>query len=95
MTPKRTSSRLFVSASWVMMLAILGALAAAQWKHQPVPVTVVGLLLVLTVIKARLIVLDVMGLRGVRPATAAVLLTWPGFFAIAGLGRALGAFWIG
>jgi nitric oxide reductase NorF protein len=95
MTPKRRSSRLFVSASWVLMLAILGALTAAQWKHQPVPVTVVGLLLVLTVIKARLIVLDVMGLRGVRPATAAALLAWPGFFAIAGLGRALGAIWIG
>ena len=88
MTPKRRSSRLFVSASWVLMLAILGALTAAQWKHQPVPVTVVGLLLVLTV-------LDVMGLRGVRPATAAALLAWPGFFAIAGLGRALGAIWIG
>ncbi|MFN7027417.1 MAG: cytochrome C oxidase subunit IV family protein [Pseudorhizobium sp.] len=95
MTSKRKSSRLFVSASWVMMLAIVGALTAAQWKHQPVPLTVVALLLVLMVIKARLIVLDFMGLRGVRPATAAALLAWPSFFAVAGLGRGLSAFWIG
>ncbi len=92
---EKNSSRLFSSANWVMMLAAVGALTAAQWKHQAVPLVVVALLLMLTVIKARLIILDFMGLRHVRPATAAALTAWPTFFAIAGLGRALGSFWIG
>jgi len=92
---QKPSDRLFASANWVMMLAAVGALTAAQWKHQAVPLVIVGLLLVLTVIKARLIILDFMGLRHARSATAAALLAWPSFFAIAGLGRALGSFWIG
>jgi nitric oxide reductase NorF protein len=94
MTEKH-SSRLFSSANWVMMLATIGALTAAQWKHQAVPLVIVGVLLLLTVIKARLIILDFMDLRHTRPLTAAALIAWPSFFAIAGLGRALSSFWIG
>ncbi|MCB5203484.1 cytochrome C oxidase subunit IV family protein [Neorhizobium sp. T786] len=89
----KESSRLFSSANWVMMLAIVGALIAAQWKHEAVPLAVIVIILVLTLIKARLIILDFMGLRGDHPAMAAALWVWPAFFSLATLGRALGSLW--
>jgi nitric oxide reductase NorF protein len=88
-------SRLFSSANWVMMLAIVGALLAAQWKHEAVPLAVITTILVLTVVKARLIILDFMDLRGEHPALAAALWAWPVFFSLATLGRALGSHWAG
>ena len=94
MTAKQ-SARLFTSANWVMMLAIVGALIAAQWKHQAVPLAILAVLLVFTVIKARLIILDFMGLRAERPAMAIALWTWPTLFSFASLGRALGSHWFG
>jgi hypothetical protein len=94
MTAKQ-SARLFASANWVIMLAVIGALIAAQWKHQAVPLAILGILLVLTVVKARLIILDFMGLRDDRPAMAVALWAWPMLFSFAALGRALGAFWFG
>lgn len=92
---EKHSSRLFSSANWVMMLATVGALTAAQWKHQAVPLAIVAFLLMLTLLKARLIILDFMGLRDFRPMTATALLAWPSFFALATIGRALGSCWIG
>ncbi len=89
------SSRLFASANWVMMLAIVGALLAAQWKHQAVPLVVLLIILVLTVIKSRFVILDFMGLRSEHPTMAAALWAWPVFFCIATLGRALSTLWVG
>nr|CAD6430873.1 membrane protein [Rhizobium sp. Q54] len=94
MTAKQ-SARLFASANWVIMLAVIGALVAAQWKHEAIPLAILGALLVLTVIKARLIILDFMGLRDARPAMAVALWTWPALFSLAALGRALGSIWLG
>ena len=91
----KQSTRLFASANWVIILAVIGALIAAQWKHQAIPLAIFALLLVLTVVKARLIILDFMGLRDDRPAMAVALWAWPMFFSLAALGRALGALWVG
>ena len=88
-------SRLFSSANWVMLLAVVGALLAAQWKHEAAPLVVVSIILALTVIKARLIILDFMGLRSERPGMASVLWAWPAFFALASFGRAIAGVWVG
>ena len=88
-------SRLFSSANWVMTLAVVGALLAAQWKHEAVPLAVISIVLVFTVIKARLIILDFMDLRGARPPMAAALWAWPVFFAIAAFGRSAASLWVG
>ena len=91
----KQSARLFNSANWVIMLAVIGAIVAAQWKHQAVPFAILCVLLVLTVVKARLIILDFMGLRDTQPAMAVALLIWPTLFSFAALGRALGSIWLG
>lgn len=88
-------SRLFSSANWVLMLGIVGALTAAQWKHEAIPLAVLAVILLLTVVKARLIILDFMGLRDAKPALATALLAWPLLFAVASLGRAVGTLWLG
>ena len=94
MTAKK-SARLFASANWVIVLAVIGALVAAQWKHQAIPLMILVMLLILTVVKARLIVLDFMDLRDGRPAMARALWAWPAFFSVAALGRAVSSFWLG
>lgn len=88
-------SRLFASANLVMFLGIVGALLAAQWKHEAIPLAVLALVLLMTVIKARLIILDFMELRGERPVLATALWLWPLLFAVATLARALGKPWLG
>lgn len=80
-------SRLFGSANWVMMLGIAGALIAAQWKHEVIPVLALAVILVMAVAKIRLIVLDFMGLRGMRPNLARALMVWPVFFSALSLGK--------
>lgn len=80
-------SRLFGSANWIMMLGIVGALIAAQWKHEAMPMIALTVILVMTVAKARLIVLDFMSLRGTRPHLARALMIWPTFFAALSLGK--------
>ncbi|WP_117195207.1 cytochrome C oxidase subunit IV family protein [Rhizobium terrae] len=81
------SSKLFGSANWVMMLGIVGALIAAQWKHEVIPVLALAVILALTIAKIRLIVLDFMGLRGMRPNLARALMIWPAFFSALSLGK--------
>src|SRR3546814_20076424 len=83
-------SRLFASANLVLFLGIVGALLAAQWKHEAVPLAVLAVILLLTVIKARLIILDFMELRGKKPDLATALWLWPLLFAVAAFARALG-----
>ncbi len=80
-------SRLFGSANWVMMLGIAGALIAAQWKHEVIPALALAVILVMAVAKIRLIVLDFMGLRGMRPNLARALMVWPIFFSALSLGK--------
>ncbi|MDR6820718.1 nitric oxide reductase NorF protein [Neorhizobium sp. 2083] len=80
-------SRLFGSANWVMMLGIAGALIAAQWKHEVIPAVALAVILVMAVAKIRLIVLDFMGLRGMRPNLARALMVWPVFFSALSLGK--------
>jgi len=80
-------SRLFGSANWVMMLGIAGALIAAQWKHEVIPALALAVILVMAVAKIRLIVLDFMGLRGMRPNLARALMVWPVFFSALSLGK--------
>lgn len=80
-------SRLFGSANWVMMLGIAGALIAAQWKHEVIPVLALAVILVMAVAKIRLIVLDFMGMRGMRPNLARALMVWPVFFSALSLGK--------
>lgn len=82
-------SKLFSSANWVIMLGIVAALIAAQWKDQAIPVAALAVILAFTIAKVRLIVLDFMSLRGTRPNLARALVMWPTFFAVAGLAKAL------
>ncbi|TCV74276.1 nitric oxide reductase NorF protein [Neorhizobium sp. R1-B] len=83
------SSKLFSSANWIIMLGVVAALIAAQWKHQAIPIVALTIILVFTIAKVRLIVLDFMSLRGTRPNLARALVIWPTFFAAAGLAKAL------
>lgn len=82
-------SKLFGSANWVLMLGIVGALIAAQWKQGAIPMIAFTIILVMTVAKVRLIVLDFMSLRGTRPLLARALMIWPTFFAALSLGKAV------
>ncbi|GAB1583071.1 cytochrome C oxidase subunit IV family protein [Phyllobacterium phragmitis] len=75
-------SKLVSSTIWIMLLALASAFLAAQWKQETMPVLALVVVLVLTVLKARLVILDFMHLRGHRPRLAAALLCWPAFFAI-------------
>lgn len=80
-------SKLFGSANWIMMLGIVGALIAAQWKHEVIPAAALAVILVMAIAKIRLILLDFMGLRGMRPNLARALMAWPVFFSALSLGK--------
>lgn len=80
-------SRLFGSGNWIMMLGIVGALIAAQWKHEVIPAVALAAILVMAIAKIRLIVLDFMGLRGMRPNLARALMVWPVVFSVLSLGK--------
>ncbi|KQV39947.1 MULTISPECIES: cytochrome C oxidase subunit IV family protein [unclassified Rhizobium] len=71
----------------VILVAIVSGLVAAQWKHEAVPFVAFAIILLLAVVKSRWIVLDFMGLRGVRPRLAIALLAWPAFFVIVAAAR--------
>lgn len=76
------------SASAVMVAAVVAALISAQWKHEAVPYAALGVILVLTLVKSRLVVMDFMGLRGSRPRLSAALVAWVAFFALAAAAKA-------
>lgn len=86
MKSKHTTS-LFASTNWILMMGVISGLISAQWKHEALPVAALVSVLLLTVFKARLIILDFMHLRGVRPGLAAALLAWPILFCIAILAK--------
>ncbi|MDF1634313.1 cytochrome C oxidase subunit IV family protein [Mycoplana sp. MJR14] len=85
MNPK-TSGSLFASTNWILMMGVVSGIVSAQWKHEALPIVALAAILLLTVFKARLIILDFMHLRE-RPALAAALLGWPILFCIAVLAK--------
>ena len=69
-------------AAGLMLVAIVAALISAQWKHEAIPLAALGAILVLTIVKSRIVVLDFMGLRDLRPGLARAILAWPIVFAV-------------
>jgi nitric oxide reductase NorF protein len=84
----KNSTWLMGSATILMLVAVVAALIAAQRYHEALPLAAFGVVLVLTVVKSRLVVMDFMGLRCVHPRLAASLIAWPAFFAIAAAAKA-------
>lgn len=80
MHPQRTW--LLGRAAWLMLVAIVAALISAQWKHEAIPILALATVLVLTVVKSRIVVLDFMGLRRLRPGLARAIIAWPILFSI-------------
>jgi nitric oxide reductase NorF protein len=92
---RKQSTWLMGTATVLMLIAVVGALIAAQWNHEALPFAAFGVVLVLMVVKSRWVVMDFMGLRGVRPRLSAALIAWPAFFALAAAAKAaLAAFGI-
>jgi nitric oxide reductase NorF protein len=84
----KKSNWLMGSATILMLVAVVAALIAAQWNHEALPLAAFAAILVLTIVKSRLVVMDFMGLRGVHPRLAASLIAWAAFFAIAAAAKA-------
>jgi nitric oxide reductase NorF protein len=80
---RQKSTWLLGSAAGIMMVAIVAALIAAQWKHQTMPLVAIGVILVLTVVKCRWIVRDFMGLDSLHPKLGAALVGWAALFVLA------------
>lgn len=77
--------------TWISLVAMVlaGMLIARQIQDPAVPIVVAVALLTLAVLKARLVVLDFLGMRsGSRPLRLG-LLAWPVFFALAAAAKAL------
>jgi nitric oxide reductase NorF protein len=92
---RKQSTWLMGTATVLMLIAVVGALISAQWNHEALPFAAFGVVLVLMVIKSRWVVMDFMGLRGIRPRLSAALIAWPAFFALAAAAKAaLAAFGI-
>lgn len=71
---------LFGCAIWLFLIAITASLIVSQWKHETLPLWALAAVIGLTIIKARIVILDFMGLRGERPRLAAALIAWPALF---------------
>lgn len=83
---------LFASSHWILIMGIVAALVAAQWHQQALPLVALVAVLALVVLKARLVILDFIGLRGSRPLLATALLAWPIAFALAAAVKAAAGF---
>lgn len=75
-------------ATGIMMIAVVAALIAAQWKHEALPLAALAAVLVLALMKSRWVILDFMGLRDVSPRLSGALVGWVAFFAFAAVTRA-------
>lgn len=77
--------------SWLILLALtLAGMAAAGWMRAPAaPLALAAILLFLSVVKARLVVLDFLGMRAAPAMLRRALLAWPAFFALAAAAKAL------
>lgn len=76
------------STIWLVLMAVVAALVAAQWKAEQLPFVALAAILLLALLKARIVVADFMGLRGVRPKLAAALIAWPAGFALLAAAKA-------
>lgn len=76
------------TATVLVLVAAVAALIAAQWNHEALPFAALGAILVLTIVKSRLVVMDFMGLRDIRPRLSSALIAWPAFFALAAATKA-------
>lgn len=76
------------SASGLMLVAVVSTLISAQWKHESVPFLAFCAILILTIVKARWVMLDFMGLRETRPMLSMAILAWPMLFSAAALAEA-------
>lgn len=70
---------LFASATTIIMMGIVAALLAAQWKVGALPMPVLAAVLGLSAAKSRLIVMDFIGLRTRRTVFAYPLYGWIAF----------------
>jgi hypothetical protein len=70
---------LFASAVTIILIGIVTALLAAQWKVATLPLPVLALLLALGAFKSRLIVLDFIGMRSRRTPLVYPLYGWIAF----------------
>lgn len=80
----RTRSQL--NRSWILLLLAALAGMALVTSGGPAPATVVAVF-ALAIVKARLIVLDFMGLRRASAALRFGLLAWAAFFSLAALAK--------
>lgn len=78
----KSETHLFASANWAIGMAAFAALLAAQWHREPLPIAVLAIVAALAALKARLVILDFMGLRGRRPVIAQALVAWPALFLV-------------
>ncbi|WP_018238762.1 cytochrome C oxidase subunit IV family protein [Ensifer sp. BR816] len=77
--------------TWGILVAmVVAGMLLSRWVQEPAaPIVFAVLLLLLAVLKARLVVLDFLGLRSGPPALRMSLLAWPAFFALAAAAKAL------
>ncbi|MCA1370394.1 cytochrome C oxidase subunit IV family protein [Bradyrhizobium sp. BRP14] len=77
--------------TWICLLGmvLLGMLLARELQDPTVPLGFAIALLLLAVLKARLVVLDFLGMRSGPRLLRIGLLAWPLFFALAAAAKAL------
>lgn len=85
---RNKSQWLMGSAGALLLVAIVAALISAQWKQEGVPFAALCVIAILTVVKSRIVVLDFMGLRGMRRGLSTALIAWPILFVIAAVAKA-------
>lgn len=81
----KSHGMLFSSGNWILSLGAIAALLASQWKEGAIPAIVLVVILLMTLAKSRLIILDFVGLRGVSRRLALPLYGFMGFSATAAL----------
>lgn len=77
--------------TWMsLVIMVLAGILLSRWTAEPVvPLVLAAALLALALLKARLVVLDFLGLRAGPRALRIGLLAWPVFFALAAAAKAL------
>ena len=73
----------------VVLMVLVGALVSLKVQDPAAPLVLTFALLVLAVLKARLVVLDFLGLRSGPRALRVGLLAWPLLFSLAAAAKAL------
>ena len=80
---------LFGCLIWLVLMAAVAALIVTNFKHHVLPLAAFFLLLTLTIIKARIVILDFMDLRHEGRAAARLLTSWIGLLLVLALTRGL------